>query len=151
MRKSIKGFIAIFIIVLGVYFLPTTTLAKINIPSATSDFYVNSSPVDSKTDLSSIYVICAVLFACIVVIIIAFILSLTDVKKKQKIDTSSNHLKTVTQNATEIKNLTVETINEIEILSEEIKRLESNYQALENEYQILKNEYQKLKDKYKDY
>lgn len=41
MRKSIKGFIAIFIIVLGIYFLPTTTLAKINIPSATSDFYVN--------------------------------------------------------------------------------------------------------------
>ena len=50
MRKSIKNFIAIFILVLGVSFLPTTTLAKTNIPSATSDFYVNDFANVFSTD-----------------------------------------------------------------------------------------------------
>lgn len=50
MRKSIKNFIAIFILVLGVSFLPTTTLAKTNIPSASSDFYVNDFANVFSTD-----------------------------------------------------------------------------------------------------
>lgn len=41
MRKSIKNFITILILFLGIFSLSTKSFAKENIPSATSDFYVN--------------------------------------------------------------------------------------------------------------
>ena len=41
MRKSIKSFVAMFIFVLGIFHLSTVAFAKANIPTATSDFYVN--------------------------------------------------------------------------------------------------------------
>lgn len=41
MRKSIKVFIAMFIIIFGISQIPITALAKVSIPAATSDFYVN--------------------------------------------------------------------------------------------------------------
>lgn len=50
MRKSIKGFIAMFILVLGVFQLSTVAFAKPNIPSATSDFYVNDFANVFSTD-----------------------------------------------------------------------------------------------------
>ena len=50
MRKSIKSFIAIFILVLGVFQLSTVAFAKTNIPSATSDFYVNDFANVFSTD-----------------------------------------------------------------------------------------------------
>lgn len=55
MRKSIKSFIAVFILVLGIFQLSTVVFAKTNIPSATSDFYVNDFAnvfsADEKTRL----------------------------------------------------------------------------------------------------
>lgn len=50
MRKSIKSFIAVFILVLGVFQLSTVAFAKTNIPSATSDFYVNDFANVFSTD-----------------------------------------------------------------------------------------------------
>ena len=50
MRKSIKGFIAMFILVLGIFQLSTVVFAKPNIPSATSDFYVNDFANVFSTD-----------------------------------------------------------------------------------------------------
>lgn len=50
MRKSIKSFIAIFILVLGIFQLSTVAFAKTNIPSATSDFYVNDFANVFSTD-----------------------------------------------------------------------------------------------------
>lgn len=41
MRKSIKSFIALLALFLGVFLTSTMIFAKANIPSATSDFYVN--------------------------------------------------------------------------------------------------------------
>lgn len=55
MRKSIKSFIALFTLILGVFLTSTMTFAKTNIPSATSDFYVNDFAgifsADEKTRL----------------------------------------------------------------------------------------------------
>lgn len=50
MRKSIKSFIAFFILVLGIFQLSTVAFAKTNIPSATSDFYVNDFANIFSTD-----------------------------------------------------------------------------------------------------
>lgn len=50
MRKSIKSFIAVFILVLGVFQLSTVAFSKTNIPSATSDFYVNDFANVFSTD-----------------------------------------------------------------------------------------------------
>ena len=50
MRKSIKSFIAVFILVLGIFQLSAVVFAKTNIPSATSDFYVNDFANVFSTD-----------------------------------------------------------------------------------------------------
>lgn len=50
MRKSIKSFITVFLLVLGVFQLSTVAFAKTNIPSATSDFYVNDFANVFSTD-----------------------------------------------------------------------------------------------------
>lgn len=50
MRKSIKSFIAMFMLVLGIFVLSTVAFAKTNIPSATSDFYVNDFANVFSTD-----------------------------------------------------------------------------------------------------
>lgn len=50
MRKSIKVFIAIFIVLFGVFQLSSIAFAKVDIPSATSDFYVNDFANVFSTD-----------------------------------------------------------------------------------------------------
>ena len=50
MRKSIKSFILILVVVFGVLQLPIMTFAASNIPSATNDFYVNDFADVFSTD-----------------------------------------------------------------------------------------------------
>lgn len=53
MRKSIKIFVAMFIVILGIFKIPISVSAATTIPAATSDFYVNDFAQVFSTDEKS--------------------------------------------------------------------------------------------------
>ena len=122
MRKSIRNFIILLILVLSISFLFTMALYKVGILSTTSDFLV---------------VFGIFLFIVIVVAFISKIIS-TISDKQKKINSLVQELEDIKNNLSEVKSQA----------AQELEEYQRKIDNLQREKDTIKNQYETLKDRY---